>query len=126
MTTTPPLHPVQLYEAAGELAIFATLLWLATRKRFDGMVFFVYLLLYGVLRLVTELFRGDAERRYLAEIPLPGLARLLGLPPAEPLFLSTSQFLSLWIIAGAAFALFYLRRRAAPAPSTSDGVSADK
>lgn len=109
---TPPLHPVQLYEAAGELAIFATLLFVATRKRFDGMVFFVYLLGYGVLRLGTELFRGDLERRFLVELSLPGLARALGLPPSEPLLLSTSQFLSVLMILGAAFALWWLGRRA--------------
>lgn len=123
--STPPLHPVQLYEAGGELVIFATLLWLGTRKRFDGMVFFVYLLLYGVLRLVTELFRGDAERRYLAEVPVPGLARLLGLAPTEPLLLSTSQFLSLVIIASAAGALVLLgrraRRRGKPAEAMDSG-----
>ena len=48
--TTAALHPVQLYEATGEIAIFATLLWLSARKRFDGMVFFSYLAMYAVLR----------------------------------------------------------------------------
>ncbi|MDY0003494.1 MAG: prolipoprotein diacylglyceryl transferase [Polyangia bacterium] len=134
---TPPLHPVQLYEAGGELLIFAVLVWLGRRKRFDGQVFFVYLLLYGVLRLVTELFRGDAERRFLVELSLPGLGRLLGLGPAEPIFFSTSQFLSLVIIGGAAAALILLGRRArragpgtgepgpgqGPSPAPAEGVA---
>jgi phosphatidylglycerol:prolipoprotein diacylglycerol transferase len=109
---TPPLHPVQLYEAGGELVIFSVLLWLGTRKRFDGMVFFVYLSAYAVLRLCTELFRGDAERRFLFEASLPALADVLGLPPHEPLLLSTSQFLSLLLLAGGVAALIWLHRRA--------------
>ncbi|MFH2008883.1 MAG: prolipoprotein diacylglyceryl transferase [bacterium] len=109
---TPPLHPVQLYESGGEIAIFAVLLYLSIRKRFDGMVFFSYLLMYALLRSVTELFRGDAERRFLFQVALPDLARLLGLPPGEPLFLSTSQFTSLLSAGVAVAGLIWLRRRA--------------
>ncbi len=119
---TPPLHPVQLYEAAGELAIFAALIWLAVRKRFDGMVFFVYLSLYAVLRLVTELFRGDAERRFLFEASLPVVADALGLPANEPLLLSTSQFLSLLLLAAGVTALIGLHRRAVAVRATGYGV----
>jgi phosphatidylglycerol:prolipoprotein diacylglycerol transferase len=111
--TTAPLHPVQLYEALGEIVIFGVLLHLARRKRFDGMVFFSYLALYAVLRSVTELFRGDAVRRYLFELPLPALARLLGLPPSEPLLLSTSQAVSLVSATVAVAGLIGLGRRAA-------------
>ena len=111
-TSTPPLHPVQLYESAGEIAIFATLLWIATRKRFDGMVFFSYLFLYACLRSITELFRGDAARRFLFELPIPAVSRLLGLPPEEPLILSTSQFVSLLMSAISIAGLIWLNRRA--------------
>lgn len=124
--STPPLHPVQLYEAGGELLIFTSLLWLGARKRFDGQIFFVYLLLYGVLRFFTELFRGDAERRFLAEVTLPALSRLLGLSPSEPLLFSTSQFLSLFIVAGAALALLLLGRRARAAHSRAESSEPPK
>ncbi|HUL59770.1 MAG TPA: prolipoprotein diacylglyceryl transferase [Anaeromyxobacteraceae bacterium] len=61
--TTLPLHPTQLYEAFGELAIFAVLvLWVRPRKRFHGEVLATWLALYAVLRTVVELFRGDVER----------------------------------------------------------------
>jgi phosphatidylglycerol:prolipoprotein diacylglycerol transferase len=63
---TPPLHPVQLYEAAGELAIFAVLLLLRRRARCDGAVALTYALLYGLLRFAVELFRGDAGRGFVA------------------------------------------------------------
>lgn len=109
---TPPLHPVQLYEAFGELAIFLTLIWVSKRKRFDGMVFFLYLCLYAVLRFITELYRGDPERRYLISVPVPGLARVLGTPPGDPLVLSTSQGISIVLLALAVGALVWLSRRA--------------
>jgi phosphatidylglycerol:prolipoprotein diacylglycerol transferase len=60
---TIPIHPVQLYEALGELLLFAFLaLWLRPRKRFTGQVMAAWLMLYAVLRTVTETFRGDVER----------------------------------------------------------------
>jgi phosphatidylglycerol:prolipoprotein diacylglycerol transferase len=61
--TTLPLHPTQLYESFGELAIFLVLVLLVRpRKRFDGQVLAVWLLVYSVLRTTVELFRGDVER----------------------------------------------------------------
>jgi phosphatidylglycerol:prolipoprotein diacylglycerol transferase len=60
---TLPLHPVQLYESFGELAIFLVLVLLVRpRKSFHGQVLATWLLLYAVLRTVVELFRGDVER----------------------------------------------------------------
>ncbi len=65
--TTLPLHPVQLYEAFGELAIFLALVLLVRpRKRFHGQVLATWLLLYAILRTVSELFRGDVERGVVA------------------------------------------------------------
>lgn len=64
--STLPLHPVQLYEAFGELAIFLVLVLLVRpNKRFHGQVLASWLLLYAVLRTVVELFRGDVERGVL-------------------------------------------------------------
>lgn len=62
---TPPLHPVQLYEAAGELALFVALSLLGRRKRWDGQVLVAYLLGYALLRFVVELWRGDAARKFV-------------------------------------------------------------
>ena len=64
---TLPLHPVQLYESFGELAIFLALVLLVRpRKRFHGQVLAVWLLLYAILRTAVELFRGDVERGVVA------------------------------------------------------------
>lgn len=67
---TPPLHPVQLYEAFGELLLYFGLALFARRKRYDGQVLIAYLVGYALLRFGCELFRGDAIRRFV----LPGLS----------------------------------------------------
>ncbi len=62
---TPPLHPVQLYEALGELTLFFALSLLGRRKRWDGQVLVAYLFGYALLRFVVELYRGDAARKFV-------------------------------------------------------------
>jgi phosphatidylglycerol---prolipoprotein diacylglyceryl transferase len=62
---TPPLHPVQLYEAFGELALFFALSLLGRKKRWDGQVLVAWLLGYALLRFVVELYRGDAVRKFV-------------------------------------------------------------
>jgi phosphatidylglycerol:prolipoprotein diacylglycerol transferase len=44
-----PLHPVQLYESIVCLALFAVLVRLSRRKRFDGEVILAYTSLYAML-----------------------------------------------------------------------------
>ena len=57
-----PLHPTQIYHALADFLILATTLWLLKRRRFEGQVFWAYVLLYAILRFVVEFFRGDAPR----------------------------------------------------------------
>jgi phosphatidylglycerol---prolipoprotein diacylglyceryl transferase len=52
-----PLHPAQLYESAGELLIFAFLLWYLSRIPREGTVIGWYLVLYSVLRFGIEFVR---------------------------------------------------------------------
>jgi len=56
-----PLHPAQLYEAAGNFIIFGGLVWLSRRGKVrpGGTLFAAYVLAYSVLRFATEFFRGD-------------------------------------------------------------------
>jgi phosphatidylglycerol:prolipoprotein diacylglycerol transferase len=107
---TPPLHLTQLYEAAGELALFALLLARRPRRRFAGELALVYAAGYAALRFGVEIFRGDRARGFVAELATPGLAAALGLPPAEPVFLSTAQALSVAVATAAA--VVWWRRRA--------------
>jgi phosphatidylglycerol:prolipoprotein diacylglycerol transferase len=65
-----PVHPTQLYEAAGNLAIFVGLAAFYRRKRFDGQVWWLYVLTYGVLRFVVEFFRGDYDVHYFGGLTI--------------------------------------------------------
>ncbi len=99
-----PLHPTQLYGFLTNLALFAGLLWFYPRKKFDGQVFWVYVLAYSVIRFVLELMRGD---------------------PRGSLFngaLSTSQFIA---IIAATIALGMLARLASRTGSEEAKVAAE-
>jgi phosphatidylglycerol:prolipoprotein diacylglycerol transferase len=88
-----PLHPTQLYEAAGCLALFFFLRWKEKKKGIDGQVFWLFLLLYAILRFFVETVRDD-PRGYLFQglfSPSQGIGILVGI-------------LSL-------FMLFYLRKK---------------
>lgn len=54
-----PLHPTQLYSALNNLAIFLLLFFFRKRKKFDGQIFWLYVLLYGITRSFIEIFRAD-------------------------------------------------------------------
>lgn len=54
-----PLHPAQLYEAALDFGIFLFLIAFRKRKGFDGQLLWLYALLYAIVRLIVEFFRGD-------------------------------------------------------------------
>jgi len=60
-----PVHPTQLYEAVGCLAISVFLSqWGPRHKRFDGQVALLALLLYAALRSLLEEFRADDRGVY--------------------------------------------------------------
>lgn len=79
-----PLYPTQLVESVLEAIIFLILVGIRRRQRFTGQVFVSYLILYGITRSLLEIFRGDAIRGYV----IPGI-------------LSTSQFISVLLVAAA-------------------------
>jgi phosphatidylglycerol:prolipoprotein diacylglycerol transferase len=54
-----PLHPAQVYSSLNGLLIFLVLVGLKRIKRFEGQIFWTYVLLYGVTRFVLEYFRDD-------------------------------------------------------------------
>ena len=105
---TVSLHPTQLYESIGLLVVFAVLIAFRLRRGIEPhwRQASRYALGYGVLRFVTELFRGDASRGFVFELRSPALADVLAVPPDQPLVLSISQALALAI---AALGLYGLR-----------------
>jgi phosphatidylglycerol:prolipoprotein diacylglycerol transferase len=58
-------HPVQLYEAFGNLAIYALINWLYRRRQRDGRLAALYLILYPLLRFIAEWVRGDVRQHWL-------------------------------------------------------------
>lgn len=91
-----PLYPTQLLEAGGNFLIFLILLFLFRRKKFDGEVFSLYMLLYGAERFALEFYRGVTP-------PIPGLG------------LTWNQVVTLLMVVLAVVLFLLLRRQPAPA-----------
>jgi phosphatidylglycerol:prolipoprotein diacylglycerol transferase len=58
-------HPTPLYETAANLAVYAALLRLGSRKQRDGQVLAAYLVLYPVGRFLIEFLRGDQRLHWI-------------------------------------------------------------
>ena len=54
-----PREPTQLFEFFGDLVVLGILWLLRKRKPFDGFIFALYLILYSIVRIVVEFYRGD-------------------------------------------------------------------
>ena len=55
-----PCHPTFLYESVWCFLLFAFLLWLDNRRRFEGQIFLLYGILYSVERFFVEALRTDS------------------------------------------------------------------
>ncbi len=55
----PLRHPTQLYSSAGALLILGLLIYRRGRKRFDGELSAIFLVIYPIVRFVIEFFRAD-------------------------------------------------------------------
>jgi phosphatidylglycerol:prolipoprotein diacylglycerol transferase len=51
------IHPAQLYSSLYGLVIFGALLLLEKHRKFDGFLFFLFLVLYGVARFLVDFVR---------------------------------------------------------------------
>lgn len=89
------LYATQLFEAVAELAIFLVLFWFRKKKRFDGEIFLIYIILYPIVRSIVEIYRGDKIRGFVVDNVL-----------------STSQFISiLWVVVAIILWATVLRRK---------------
>jgi prolipoprotein diacylglyceryl transferase len=93
-----PVHPTQLYEVLAGLSIFGLLMLLRRVRKFSGEVFLGWVLGYGILRPIIEIYRGDDDRGSVGG-------------------LSTSQFIGIGsVVAGIGLLVFLIKRyRADPA-----------
>ena len=85
-----------MYESVGDFVIFAILMVMRKKERFQGKLFWFYLLFYSVMRFFAEFFRDDPRGWVI------------------PQTLSTSQAIG---IAAAILAIYMLLRKKAPSPS---------
>ena len=60
-----PLYPDQLWDAAAILLIFVFMMLYRKSKKFNGEIFLIYAILYGIIRFITENYRGDESRGYI-------------------------------------------------------------
>ena len=88
------LHPTQLYSSFMILSILAFLLMLKRHQRFDGQLFFAYIIFYAVGRGIIEIYRGDEERGYIID----GV-------------LSHSQFISILVITVTLYFYFQFKKK---------------
>jgi phosphatidylglycerol:prolipoprotein diacylglycerol transferase len=51
------LHPTQLYSAASMILVFIIVVLLFPRKKFDGYIFFWWIILYSIYRFLVEFLR---------------------------------------------------------------------
>jgi len=62
-----PLHPTQLYSVVMLASIFYFLYRFRAKKKFDGQIFILYVILYSIGRSIIEVFRGDEARGYIID-----------------------------------------------------------
>jgi phosphatidylglycerol:prolipoprotein diacylglycerol transferase len=93
-----PVHPTQIYETLTGLALFGLLMYLRRVRKFSGEVFLGWVLGYGIVRPIIEIYRGDDDRGSVGA-------------------LSTSQLIGLTsVVAGLGLLVYLVKRfRADPA-----------
>ncbi len=89
------LLPTQLFSSAFDFAVAIFIFCSMTKYKNRGTASGIYLLLYGVGRFIIEFFRGDDERGSVG-------------------VLSTSQFISLFMVAFAVGYILYSKKAAIP------------
>lgn len=74
-----PVHPTQIYESLTGFALFGLVMYLRRVRKFSGTVFVGWVIGYGTLRSIIEIYRGDADR---GSVWLLSTSQLIGIPSA--------------------------------------------
>jgi phosphatidylglycerol:prolipoprotein diacylglycerol transferase len=69
-----PLIPTQLYSSLYGLIIFVLLLLAERRQKFDGLMLYLFFILYGIARFVIDFFRYYENSMILFEIGAKGIS----------------------------------------------------
>jgi phosphatidylglycerol:prolipoprotein diacylglycerol transferase len=101
-TASLPVHPTQLYESIGSVALLIVVLIVRRRQRVSGQALAAFALGYGGLRYLVEIVRADPNRGTIGPW-------------------STSQIIAIVTFMAASALLYVLRRRrvqfSAPVPT---------
>jgi phosphatidylglycerol---prolipoprotein diacylglyceryl transferase len=101
------VHPTQLYEIGLALVMFGILWQLGTNRSFRaGQLFAVYMVLYGIERFLIEFVRAKSDR-----VDLFGVG------------LSTSQLMSVFLVAIGAWLFVRQRTAGAPTPLVAEATT---
>lgn len=71
------VHPTFLYESLWNIGLFIFLLWNTKRKKFDGQLFAIYLIGYGIGRIWIEQLRTDQLLLWGTNLPVSQLLSVL-------------------------------------------------
>lgn len=69
------VHPTFLYESIANLIIFILLLCLKKKQKFDGQIFYLYMILYGFARAIIEGLRTDSL--YLGQVRISQILAII-------------------------------------------------
>lgn len=67
------IHPAQAYETLLDVGLYLSLAWWFPRRKWNGQIFALYLISYGVIRFIVEMFRGDSQVFYFNHLTLAQL-----------------------------------------------------
>lgn len=95
------LLPTQLISSGLDFLHFFVLIWFAKRKKADGQVGAMYLILYSIGRFIMEFYRGDLIRGSVGS-------------------LSTSQFISIFTVIAGMVLFVITGRKATPQESLTE------
>jgi len=105
-----PLHPSQLYLAGAGVGLFAVLLLLDRKPRFDGWIFWSYVALDSIARFLIDFTRYYDQTSFIGKV--------------GALSFNVNQILSGLLLVTAVVMLSTLSRRAAAVPAATPGTPA--
>jgi phosphatidylglycerol:prolipoprotein diacylglycerol transferase len=68
-----PVHPLQVYFGLASLAVGLALVWFRRRKRYDGQVFLIFLLLHEGAKGGLEFLRGALAQHSVVHLRVASL-----------------------------------------------------